>query len=42
MKQYVKPMLSVESFKAEDIITTSLIVGGSESGGGTLDFGGLQ
>ena len=42
MKQYVKPMLSVEVFQAEDIITTSLIVGGSESSGGNVDFGGLQ
>ena len=41
MKQYIKPMLSVEVFEAEDIITTSLTDGGANGSGGSVDFGDL-
>ena len=40
--KYVKPVMTVESFDAEDLITTSLVVGGSEGSGGTINFGDLH
>ena len=41
MKQYIKPMLSVELFEAEDIITTSLTDGGEGGSGGNVNFDDL-
>lgn len=41
--KYVKPMLSVETFEMEDIITTSLVVGEDTTGtGGEISFGDLK
>lgn len=40
--KYVKPVMTVESFDAEDLITTSLTVGGGQGPGGTIDFGDLH